>query len=330
MSLKQIADHLGISPSTVSRVLNNTSYNCASPELKDKIWAAAKKFNYIPNESARNLKKGAANTSKKYSITIILGRFHTIETDPFFKELFRYVEEELFSNDCIVKSITTSDVFLSENDYSSDGYLILGRCPEALLTQLKKHTKNIVGVGRNPTNFDIDEIICDGKAAAMLAMEHLISLGHTKIAYIGDCSYETRYIGYCECMMKHGFPIDYSFIRATNQTAEEAREVMKDLYPSLTASAILCANDATAIGVLSYLNEHARKDFTLSVISIDNIKEAEECTPFLTTVNIPAEDMGHTAVRILINRIRHKQNEFLRVEFPCRLIIRDSCKKAGH
>ena len=60
MSIKKIAEEVGVSPATVSRVLNNPNYRCATPGLRDKIWKAAIAMNYVPNEAARNLKMGAA------------------------------------------------------------------------------------------------------------------------------------------------------------------------------------------------------------------------------------------------------------------------------
>lgn len=84
MSLKEIARMVGVAPSTVSRVLNNTVSTCASPELKEKIWEAARTLNYVPDINARNLKKGNRNSDKNYKIAIILARFNSLETDPFF------------------------------------------------------------------------------------------------------------------------------------------------------------------------------------------------------------------------------------------------------
>ena len=95
---------------------------------------------------------------------------------------------------------------------------------------------------------------------------------------------------------------------------------------SKDVSAVLCANDITAVGALKTLSEQpGKKKKKISVIAIDNISLSLTVSPLLTTVNIPKEDMGHMAVTVLLDRIRHKHNEFLRVEFPCRIIERDSC-----
>ena len=331
MSLKEIAHMVGVAPSTVSRVLNNTVPTCASPELKEKIWEAARSLNYAPDINARNLKKGQHNSEKRYKIAIILARFHSLETDPFFQELFQVVEESLFSHSCTIEFITNiKQKNLKELMKEIDGVIVLGRCPDEFLNSIKKYTKNIVGIDRNPTSYKMDEIICNGKTAAITAMEYLLSLGHREIGYIGDCSSESRYIGYCETLINRNIPLNYDYIRSTDQTYDSGYHAMQELRLQ-DITAVFCANDISALGALKALSEprpdtetakHSRK---ISLISIDNISKSQTSTPLLTTVSIPKEDMGRMAVNILLDRIKHNHNEYLRVEFPCKIIERESC-----
>lgn len=75
MSIKTIAQKTGVSPATVSRVLNNPNYRCSTPGLRDKIWKAAMELNYVPNEAARNLKMGAATKNDKtYYVNVLMTR----------------------------------------------------------------------------------------------------------------------------------------------------------------------------------------------------------------------------------------------------------------
>ena len=331
MSLKEIAEMVGVSPSTVSRVLNSTVSTCASPELKEKIWEAARALNYVPDVNARNLKKGKSNSEKKYKIAVILARFDSLNTDPFFHELFRSVEESLFSYFCAIQLITNmKQKDLKELLEETDGVIILGRCPDESLNFIKKYAKNIVGIDRNPTNYKMDEIICSGKTAAMTAMEYLLSLGHREIGYIGDCSSESRYVGYCETLINRNVPLNYNYIKSTDQTYDSGYHAMRELRRQ-DITAVFCANDITALGALKALSEPypdadiAKHNKKISVISIDNISMSQTSTPLLTTVSIPKEDMGRMAVNILLDRIRHNHSEYLRVEFPCKIIERDSC-----
>lgn len=329
---------VGVSPSTVSRVLNNTISTCASPELKEKIWEAAHSLNYVPNTSARNLKTGRQSENPNYRIAAILSRFHSLDTDPFFRELFRSIEEALFAHSCILHSVSNAE----QTDFSSlkavDGVIVLGRCSDDFLNRIKKYTRNIIGVDRNPTDYKMDEIICNGKTAAIKAMEYLLALGHQKIGYIGDCSSESRYVGYCETLINRSIPLNYHYIRSTDQTFDSGFLAMQALLLQ-DITAVFCANDITALGAIKALsepssstdtkgnsnNEKFKKRSKLSVISIDNIALAQASSPLLTTVNIPKEDMGRMAVTVLLDRIRHQHSECLRVEFPCKIIERDSC-----
>ncbi|MCC8045288.1 MAG: LacI family transcriptional regulator [Clostridiales bacterium] len=348
MSLKKIAEMTGASVSTVSRVLNNRDYNCASEELKDRIWKAAEEIRYIPNESARNLKKGksAGSPMSVWNLAVILERFSSLDDDPFFRELYRSVEQEAFACGCTVSQVRSLDAG------SADGYLILGRCRPETLRKLKSLSKNIVSISRNPTQFEVDEIICDGRAAAVCAVEYLIRKGFRRIGYIGDCSYEDRYVGYCDTMIRNNLPMDYANIIPTDQTSRSGCEAMKKLLKQKEhpVEAVFCANDATAIGALQGWREHRehhaavpsnRAESSVSgsyppthikitqampaLISIDDIREAAEVTPPLTTVHVPYEDMGKTAVKVLLDRMKKGHAEHVRVEFPSRLVIRESC-----
>lgn len=326
MSLKKIAEMVGTSPSTVSRVLNNSYTTCASEQLKEKIWQAAHEIQYVPNAAARKLKLGQAEQKKALRILIVLARMEALDKDPFFRELYQNLEFEIFQKGFAVDDLVT----VSEKDgrglKECDGMIILGRCSPKLLHTFSQYTQNMVGIWRNPMNYEVDEVVCDGQKAAQTAVTYLIQKGHRKIGYIGDCSYESRYVGYNETMIRNQLSIDYSCIISTGQSREEGTQAMNVLMQDEELTAVLCANDITAVGALQALRErkgrHKRK---ISVISIDNIEEAQTTDPLLTTVHIPREAMAHMAVQVLHDRILHGHTEKLRVEFPCRIIERDSC-----
>ena len=322
MSLKTIAEMTGVSISTVSRVLNGNMPTCASAEVKERIWAAANAINYRPNVSAKNLRCGTDDQTA-YKVAVVHSRIHNLDDDPFFAELFQCIRRELLSRGMILSAVSGAENRSIEDIESSDGIIILGRCSERLICSLRESTPNLVGIWRNIQNFNIDEIVCDGKKAAAAAMEHLMGLGHKKIAYIGDCSYESRYVGYCESIINHSLPLDYSLIVQTDQSENAGCEAMKQIAESGKATAVLCANDITALGALRALRALHIKN--ISVIAIDNTEKACSSNPMLTTVNIPRDDMAHMAVRVLEDRIEGGHREYMRIEFPCRIVNRDSC-----
>ena len=103
MSIKKIAEKAGVSPATVSRVLNNPNYKCSVSGLRDKIWKTAIEMNYVPNEAARNLKRGvSAKQEKTWYINILMTRTDSSQTDPFFSELLRVIESEIHDKNCIL------------------------------------------------------------------------------------------------------------------------------------------------------------------------------------------------------------------------------------
>ena len=100
-------------------------------------------------------------------------------------------------------------------------------------------------MSRNPTDYLYDEVFCDGSAAAMKAVEYLISLGHRHIAYIGDCNFESRYIGYYQALLVHKIPLNYQNIHPSRQTLQEGYDIMCSILRSGASfpSAIFCTVD---------------------------------------------------------------------------------------
>ncbi len=334
MSLKQIAEMTGVSVSTVSRVLNDTSATCASQATRDKIWAAARETGYLPNEAARQLKQGgdgSADSGAGRHVAILLARVDSLDADPFFSDLFQRLEVELLREQTQIDAVIYAEETLSQSLKDVNGVIILGRCSRKLLGEITAQNRNVVGIWRNSMDFDVDEVLCDGEAAARMAMDHLLSLGHRQIAYIGDCSYESRYVGYCNALIGNHISMDYALIKPTNQTGDAAEAAFTELLSERAAgradfSAVFCANDVTAIRVLTLLSKQKKslRD-SLSVISIDDIEESQGTKPLLTTIHIPRDEMAHMAVRLLNDRMDRLHREPVRIEFPCRLMKRESC-----
>jgi len=356
MSLKKIAELANTSVSTVSRVLNTPGHTCHIPGLSEKIWKIAKELEYIPNEAARNLRMGNNATEETFYIDILLTRFDSIDKDPFFAELFIHIKEELLASntlpgetlnftdimslsekDANAKAVPykTSSKVIRENPATSSafiskkrntGLILLGKCPQGLIPVLKKRYNYIAGIDRNPTDYEYDEVICNGITAARKAVEYLVKLGHNNIAYIGDCTFESRYTGYYQTLLDHKIPLNYANVHQTGQTEKEGFMVMEDIINSPgRPSAIFCANDITAIGVLNALKSNKKRGYLPSVISIDNIYPSEKTTPMLTTIDIPKKEMAHLAVMLLLDRKAGRHRENIRIELPCRLVERDSC-----
>ena len=345
MSIKKIAEKAGVSPATVSRVLNNPNYKCSVSGLRDKIWKTAIEMNYVPNEAARNLKKGvSAKQEKTWYINILMTRTDSSTTDPFFAELLRVIESEIHDKNCILSKVWYMSVFsddrkcrrenldrlidgmYDEVEGKRDGLIIIGRCNKEALKKLNKKYKSVVSVNRNSTNYEVDEVLCDGKKIASAAVEYLISLGHKNIGYIGQCHSEDRYNGYLETLKKHDLDVIPEYVIETKQTEAEGYEAMEKFFQSDDMpTGIYCANDISAIGMLKCLNKFRNRYYMPSIISSDDIQEAQFTKPMLTTVSLPKEDMGKFALYLLLDRLRGGHSGIVRMELEGKLVIRNSC-----
>lgn len=345
MSIKRIAEKVGVSPATVSRVLNNPDYKCATPGMRDKIWKTAMQLNYVPNEAARNLKMGITDQGRKtYYIQVLMTRTDTSQSDPFFTEVLRKIESEIHNNVCILSKVWYMPIFSNdrrcrvedldkiiqemaeETGGRCDGLIIIGRCNQEALKKLNKKYGSVVSVNRNSTNYEVDEVLCDGSKIASMAVEHLIMLGHREIGYVGECQNEARYRGFINTLQEHGIKLDKDYVIETKQTEAEGYDSMQQLLQSeKRPTGIYCANDITAVGMLKCLNRYKKRYYMPAIISSDDIEQAQNTKPMLTTVRLPKEEMGKFALYLLLDRIRGGHKGIVRMELEGKLMIRSSC-----
>lgn len=334
MSLKKISQLTGASVATVSRVLNNPWYQCQDKEMTERIRQTARELGYVPDQNARHLKMGReGRMADHFVIDVLLARFRTLEEDPFFSEIFRCVETECHKQGCALgKILNMPDIkaaAMNRERVRADGLVILGKCSPELVEQMLQRYRGVIAIDRNPLEYRMDEIICNGARAAETAVEYLIELGHTKIAYVGDCNMEMRYTGYYECLLSHKMALRYDYVVSTSQTREEGYHAFAKIseLPD-PPTAVFCANDITALGFLQAMkdkNGRRRKGvYRPAVIAIDDIEEASRISPMLTTVRIPKEDMAHLAILTLQDRLQGGHRECIRLEIPCHLMVRES------
>lgn len=347
MSLKKIADAVGVSMSTVSRVLNNPDYRCSNEGLREKIWRTAMEYNYAPNQAARNLKLGVnQNERKTYYINVLMTRSDESRTDPFFTEVLHIIESEIHRNYCILSKVWYKPIFsddkkcrytdldgiiaemYQETEEKCDGLIVIGKCNKDALKKISQTYKCVVAVNRNSTSYEVDEVLCDGEKVAATAVEYLLELGHTKIGYVGECQNEARYRGYIDTLRNHGIDVNPNYIVKTKRTEVEGYEAMEALlqkedYPT----AIYCVNDITAIGMLKALNTYKNLYIVPSIIASDDIEEAQYSKPMLTTVHLPKKEMGKLALSLLVDRMKNGHTGIVRAELEGKLMIRNSCRR---
>ena len=344
MSIKKIAQMAGVSVSTAGRVLSDPNHRCLSEEVRQRILQAAREIDYIPNEAARNLKSGNTGGRKIYYIDILLTRVISEENDPFFSELLRLAELEIRRNNCIVSNIRycaqlsdekyclTEDAerdineLYKDSERKADGLIIIGKCCAKALKAIKKHEKNIVSINRNSTNYEVDEVLCDGRKIAIAAVDQLVKCGHTKIGYVGSCHNEARFSGYQEAISGYRLESDIDYIFDTTPDEANGYKAMEYfLRQSSPPTGIYCANDILAIGMIKCLNKRRTRYYTPAIVSCDNIAEGQFTKPMLTTVSLPKGEMVRFALMLLLDRIAGGHKTVSRLEMEGTLIVRESC-----
>lgn len=339
MTLKDIAVQAGVSVSTVSRVLNDTSNSFASEAVRQRIWEIVQQTGYTPNPTARSLRIGDTTYKKKPSMSIacFLARTRTPDENPYFAQLTRSIEQTAFNLGYTIPYYFTQLDFANPSTLSRilntevDGAIALGRFSSLKVTNsLHYHYKNIVYTGLVGVSNVWDQIICDGYEASKTAMRHLIDLGHKHIAYVGETQNECRYTGYIDALNEAKIPVIPSLIShcaAYEMSGYECtRTIMKE--SQIKPTAIFCRNDNTALPALKCLTEMGyRVPQDISLIGIDDIMMSSLVTPMLTTIHIPIAEMGQVAVQTLVSRINKQHTIPMKITLPFRLVVRCSTRK---
>jgi DNA-binding LacI/PurR family transcriptional regulator len=328
VSLKTLADHLGLSPATISVVLNDVPGRSIPQATRDRIKAAAKKLNYQPSLLARSLRNRQTRT-----IGILvpeLGEgYHTQVLSGIGDQL---VQEGYF-------------YFTAHHRHKPElveeyARLLVGRGAEALILVDTTFTHNFpvpaVGVAAHRRIPGVTNVILDQAKAAELGLEHLYRLGHRSIAFMrgqpfsSDSEDRWRHI---ECAARRlSLHIDKSLVVQLDRdlnTPELGYPVVEKLLASgKRFTALFSFNDVAAIGAIRALRDaHLRVPEDVSVMGFDDIHAAAFTTPSLTTIRQPLEDMGRMAARIALSRLRAEKEYGEQVAVEPALIVRESTRE---
>jgi DNA-binding LacI/PurR family transcriptional regulator len=325
--------------------LSDPDYKCRSYELQNKIWSIAQELNYIPNEAARTLKKGSAESEEKlYYISVLFVRTGGSETDPFFVEMLRLLSAELMKRNCVVANIwympnlandsTASSLEISKDvekiceqaKGKNDGLVMLGKSKPQVMKKMSEKFKATIAILRNSPSYLQDEIFCNGERVGKCAVEYLYALGHRKIAYVGDCRTDICFKGYLEAVKELDIVYDVNYIVEARRKAEDGYEAMKHIMSLKNGpSAIYCPCDFVAISMLNALKRYRKRYYTPSIIASDGIEQSKYSKPMLTSVELPKETMVKYAVYLLLDRLNNGHSHITRMEVESQLMIRESC-----
>jgi DNA-binding LacI/PurR family transcriptional regulator len=330
VTLKAVAKHVGLTPGTVSAVLNDSPSARSIPrETKDRIHAAAKELNYRPNFFARTLRN-----KRTYTIGVIAEEIG----DSYGSMVISGIEAHLRKWDYFFLTVAHRH---DQNLLSQYSELLLQRGVEGFITVdttvLEAPSLPTVAVAGHQTVKGVTNVVLDHVQAATLALNHLASLGHQRIAFMKgnplSSDSDDRWKAICEVAQKIGMRIDPELtvqIDINDPTPQLGYPFAKQLLARKKPfTALFAYNDISAIGAIRALQEHGlRVPQEVSVMGFDDIPGAAFNTPTLTTVRQPLARMGQVAAQTLLERIAGRDDYPPEIAIEPELVVRESTAKA--
>jgi LacI family transcriptional regulator len=326
-TLKMLAEYLDLSPATVSIVLNNSPVASSIPAAtKQRVHAAAKKFDYRPNLHARMLRSRLTHT-----IGIIAPEL----SEGYFTGVMLGVEQYLLQEGFLYFTASHLGQRDLKDEYQEllmrrrvDGFLLVN-------TQLSLNVPvPVVGISSHSSDPAVTNVVLDHNAAARLALRHLYDLGHRRIAFMKGQRYsldsESRWQSIAAIAQEIGITVHPElciFLEENVWSPALGYPPLRDLLSrTRDFTALFCFNDTSAIGAIRAIQDAGLAcPHDISVIGFDDIIVAEYFNPRLTTVRQPLYKMGSAAAELLVKRILAPEEPYPHdVCFEPELIVRES------
>lgn len=328
-NIREVAERAGVSPSTVSYVLNNSRF--VSKETRKRVLEAMKELDYRPNALARSLRLGE---------TLNIGLILPSISNPYFAELGEEIESAAFALGYNLILCNTEDDITIEQHYLDelckkqvDGivYIAAQNNSENLRHLIDRSLcSQIVLVDRSLTFPQLDSVYTDNIQGAYLATQHLTQAGHQRIGCITGLKNfsptNERVSGYKKALDEANLIFNADLIYFCEDNPESSRiSTLRLLELQQTPSAIFATNDIMAIGVLRALNQCGIKvPEDVALIGYDGINLTSFTNPTLSTIAQPKKEIAQNAIRLLIERIGNNSLEPRNVILQPELIIRES------
>lgn len=328
ITIRDVALAAGVSVSTVSRVLNDKED--VAQETYSRVQQTIDQLGYTSSLAAKSMRSRRTNViglvvpDLRTSFTIQAVRGINLAIEKFSYDLIIYTSGNVWDGRRI--SQEQQHVALL-NGSLADGTIVV---TPAATTFPTDHP--LVFVDPHSGESDVPAVIATNRVGAMTAVDYLLSLGHRRIGFIGGrsdlVSALRRLQGYRDRLAEAGLPFEPELVQIGDYTRPTAYLCAQRLLRlSQPPTAIFASNDESAIGVIEAAVEKGmRVPQDLSVIGFDNIPEAAQVSPRLTTIDQGIETMGYLAVEMLVDLLQGRSLESNTRKVPTRLIVRESCR----
>lgn len=330
-TMRDVAKHSGVSVQTVSHVVNQTGN--ISDDTRQRVMRSIDELNYRRNPIARSMR-----TRETRMIALIILDI----SNPVLSLIASTIESAAYAQDYHVLLYNTGHDPAREQDSLSeignrraDGVIIVNTINRDNMAQLNAEGVPTVLIDSPILSSPVPVVSVDNSAGAQMATQHLIDLGHRRIAHIAGSRdlgiARQRESAYAQAMDENG--LDYRrvvYAHSIQWGYESGYAAMRELLTDdAPPTAIFAASDALAIGAYRALAEAGlRVPDDISVIGFDNIEASAFTTPPLTTVNQPFTELGHEAFSLLLNMLDGKAKNPPNVLLPAEIILRESTGRA--
>lgn len=334
LTIINVAKKARVSPTTVSRVLNNNTKKHMREETKERVLKAIKELDYTPNKYAQFMKKTKSG---------VIGVLVPDISNQFFSLLVRGIESITYQNGYSVIICDAENSLERENRYIDT--LLRERVEGVILSpsdikndqrveKLIKKRIPVILAGRKLKNVDLPYVGSDGFKDSYILTQHLIDLGYKEIGFVkGSSQVSTateQFKGYIRAMGENGLSINENYVKQGDYTFEGGYLAGKKLAYSIEKlpQVIIAANDLAAVGIIRALEEKGLKiPQDIGVAGFDNIPLASLVKPKLTTVEIPFYNIGREAALMLLSYIKRKRKREKIKIVDTKLIKGESCKR---
>ena len=329
MTLKELGRLAGVHASTVARVLNDDPQQRVSETVRARILALAQEYGYQPNHLARSL---------RMKRSFVIGTLIPDIANPFFAILFRGIEDALAASGYSVILANTDDERAREQrsidmlrGRQVDGLILAtARREDPTIAALTAAGFPFVLVNRHTDPIRGNAVVPDDYAGAVSAVEHLIALGHRRIAHISGwdemSTGYTRRRGYIDTIQRHRLPENPELIvRGSFREAGGYEAMRRLLNLPQPPTAVFAVNDLAAIGAMRAIEEAGLiVPHDISIVGFNDLSAAIGTTRLLTTVRLPLHEMGRAAAERLLVQITSEVDPPEPVMIPVELVVRQS------
>lgn len=338
VTIKDVAKRAGVAISTVSSVTNGHNKH-VGPATREKVLQAIKDLDYRPNAIARSMVKGTTTT-----VGLVMS-----EVSPLFDAVDTGVEQVLMAEGFQIFMAHAQDyddevrVIETFRSKQVNGFIFMHRSRKAAydnLTALKEDNVPFVVVNQGLDDSEINQVMSDDFGAGRMGVQHLINLGHTRIAtFSGPLndpqpwhSAQERHRGWRQTLLENNLPVREEWIIKSPYSYAGGYAVAQEFLQTIKKererpTAVLVANDTMAVGALKGLLEAGlRLPQDMALVAVGDPPHMAFTYPALTALELPILEAGRVAARILVNWIRNGKPEYAqRVLLSCKLKVRQSC-----